>query len=231
MRSPAKGRFKVGMLFAVATLLAQPASAAQAPAVDRARMSLAVADYEHVYGDKGGLPIAPLLGWAVVERPWALAKWSGDGAASGFILLKYSGGQWNVEDVSATTPAHYKNAGGFYILVQDPGSTPPARTRRLIEHGVPASTAAKLVADLGAYGDRRDPWLGVPYFPAHYRPEYLALDYGKPGQPTLTAKEIARIREVLALVKPCQRAMVRYAFPENAPFVLFFQGQWHPCGP
>ncbi len=73
----------------------------------------------------------------------------------------------------------------------------------------------------------------VPYYPAHYRPQYLALDYGKPGQPTLTAKEVARIRKVLALVKPCQRAMVEYAFPENEDFILFFQtagGSPHPFG-
>ena len=58
---------------------------------------------------------------------------------------------------------------------------------------------------------------------------YLALDYDKPGQPTLTANEIAQIREALALVKPCQRRLVRYAFPawSNVRFILFFQDNPH----
>ncbi|MGC9991168.1 MAG: hypothetical protein ABSD52_02055 [Candidatus Cybelea sp.] len=42
---------------------------------------------------------------------------------------------------------------------------------------------------------------------------YMAADYSKPGQPTLTANEVAQIREVLALVKPCQVGLLRYAFP------------------
>lgn len=66
---------------------------------------------------------------------------------------------------------------------------------------------------------------------AHNRwPNYAAVDYDKPGHPTLTPDEVARIRSALARVKPCQRTLVRYAFPANASswhgwpsFVLFFQ--------
>jgi hypothetical protein len=163
-----------------------------------------------------------------------LAKWrSAEHSLSGVALLKYSGGQWNVEDVSTTAPVRYKNVNWHWVLVQDASSTTSARTQHLIEQGVPASTAAKVGADVAAFDGRPDPWMLVPYFPAHYRPQYLALDYGKPGQPTLTAKEVARIRKVLALVKPCQRAMVEFAFPENEDFILFFQsagGNPHPFG-
>lgn len=190
----------------LATLSAQSAYAAQASAADRARMSLAVSDYLHIYGDKSGLPRFPWLGWAVVERPWALAKWrSGVSAVYGVVLFKYSGSVWSVDDVSMTIPA---------------------QKQHLIEQGVPASTAGKLAADLAGFDGRRDPWMTAYASPVHYRPTYLALDYSKPGQPILTAKEVARIREVLALVKPCQRALVEYAFPENSdwlPFILFFE--------
>ena len=41
-------------------------------------------------------------------------------------------------------------------------------------------------------------------------PPHVALDYAKPGQPHLTARQVARIRQVLAEVKPCQRPLVRY---------------------
>lgn len=66
---------------------------------------------------------------------------------------------------------------------------------------------------------------------AHTRwPNYAAVDYDKPGHPTLTPEEVASIRSALARVKHCQRTLVRYAFPANASswhgrpsFVLFFQ--------
>jgi hypothetical protein len=56
-------------------------------------------------------------------------------------------------------------------------------------------------------------------------PEYAAVDYDKPGHPQLTPDEVASIRSALARVKPCQRTLVRYAFPDSAelPFVIFFQ--------
>ncbi len=55
-------------------------------------------------------------------------------------------------------------------------------------------------------------------------PEYSAVDYDKPGHPALTPSEKAGIRSTLARVKPCQRTLVRYAFPESRlPFVIFFQ--------
>lgn len=64
----------------------------------------------------------------------------------------------------------------------------------------------------------------APYFAGW--PNYLAKDYGRTGQPTLTAAEVTRIRNVLAVIKPCQRAFLRYAFPKNSdflPFVIFFE--------
>lgn len=61
-------------------------------------------------------------------------------------------------------------------------------------------------------------------------PNYAAVDYDKPGHPMLTPHEVASIRSALGRVKPCQRTLVRYAFPANASswhgwpsFVLFFQ--------
>ena len=57
-------------------------------------------------------------------------------------------------------------------------------------------------------------------------PTYLAAEYGKPGQPALTPRERALIRRTLAVIEPCQRALLRYAFPNNADpsthVVLFF---------
>jgi hypothetical protein len=57
-------------------------------------------------------------------------------------------------------------------------------------------------------------------------PSYLAKDYETRGHPTLTRRQTSMIRFALAKVKPCQRAFLRYAFPQNGsylPFVLFFQ--------
>jgi hypothetical protein len=55
-------------------------------------------------------------------------------------------------------------------------------------------------------------------------PSYLAKNYRVPQQhPALTAEEAARIRAMLARVKPCQRAFLRYAFPSNGGgMVMFF---------
>jgi hypothetical protein len=59
-------------------------------------------------------------------------------------------------------------------------------------------------------------------------PTYGALDYRTPGRhPALTQAEVAKIRNMLARVKPCQRKFLRYAFPDPAengdlPFVMFF---------
>jgi hypothetical protein len=46
-------------------------------------------------------------------------------------------------------------------------------------------------------------------------PSYLARDYDKPGHFKFTVKEEALVRKTLAIVKPCQRAFLRYAFPSN----------------
>jgi hypothetical protein len=65
----------------------------------------------------------------------------------------------------------------------------------------------------------------APIVPAAMRswPGFVAIDYGKPGQPNLSGADATRIRRVLARVKPCQRALVRYAFPGRwAQAVMFF---------
>jgi hypothetical protein len=58
-------------------------------------------------------------------------------------------------------------------------------------------------------------------------PSYLAKDYDKPGHPALTSRQVALIRKTLALVRPCQVAVLLYAFPENIVpnyrMVLFFR--------
>jgi hypothetical protein len=56
---------------------------------------------------------------------------------------------------------------------------------------------------------------------------YRAEDYRTFDKKTLTRSEVSLIRRTLSLVKPCQRPLLRFAFPANGgtnfPFVLFFQ--------
>jgi hypothetical protein len=74
-------------------------------------------------------------------------------------------------------------------------------------------------------------------------PTYRAADYRNPGAPKLTPAQAALIRKTLAIVKPCQRALLRYAFPDYSGYsgtpppdmrmVLFFGGYgahvlWQP---
>jgi hypothetical protein len=61
-------------------------------------------------------------------------------------------------------------------------------------------------------------------------PSYAAVDYGRPGHPSLTNQQAALIRKTLALLKPCQADLLRYAFPKGRvgptsqrEMVLFFQ--------
>lgn len=56
-------------------------------------------------------------------------------------------------------------------------------------------------------------------------PTFLAEDYREFSGRTLTPSEVALIRKTLALVKPCQRPLLRFAFPPNGDttFVLYFQ--------
>ena len=58
-------------------------------------------------------------------------------------------------------------------------------------------------------------------------PSFRAEDYRTFHKETLTRSEVSLIRKTLPLVKPCQRSLLRFAFPENAgtefPFVLFFR--------
>lgn len=66
------------------------------------------------------------------------------------------------------------------------------------------------------------------------RPRYAAAAFTKPGQPKLTPTEKAKIRWMMARIKPCQRALLAYAFDSNGPpsapnagedargFVMFF---------
>ena len=60
-------------------------------------------------------------------------------------------------------------------------------------------------------------------------PSYYAEDYRTFDKKTLTRNEVSLIRKTLSLVKPCQRRILRFAFPSNAvsefPLVLFFQEQ------
>lgn len=56
-------------------------------------------------------------------------------------------------------------------------------------------------------------------------PNYVALDYNELGHhPVLTPEQVARIQQVLARVKPCQRPLVRYAIDryEKDGIALFF---------
>jgi hypothetical protein len=55
-------------------------------------------------------------------------------------------------------------------------------------------------------------------------PSYWAQLYQDPGHPTLTRSQVALIRKTLVLLKPCQIAQLRYAFPRDSglDFVLYF---------
>jgi hypothetical protein len=66
---------------------------------------------------------------------------------------------------------------------------------------------------------------GVTPSPSPTWPSYRATDYGKPGQPSLTATQVARIRFILSQVKLCQRPLLRYAFPRDhyKSLVVFFE--------
>lgn len=57
-------------------------------------------------------------------------------------------------------------------------------------------------------------------------PSFPAQDYRTSSGHSLRNSDVALIRKTLALIKPCQRAILRYAFPSNPEvvrFVLFFQ--------
>ena len=58
-------------------------------------------------------------------------------------------------------------------------------------------------------------------------PSFSAEDY-RTFHGKLDRSEVALIRKTLSLVKPCQRSLVRFAFPSDGgtdfPFVVFFQG-------
>ena len=46
---------------------------------------------------------------------------------------------------------------------------------------------------------------------------FPALDYKQPGQPELTASEVALIHKAFALVKPCQQQWLKYSFDNADP--------------
>jgi hypothetical protein len=49
-----------------------------------------------------------------------------------------------------------------------------------------------------------------------------ATTYDKPHHPTMTAGDAAKIRRVLAEVKPCQRALLRYIFTDGPGTVALY---------
>jgi hypothetical protein len=55
-------------------------------------------------------------------------------------------------------------------------------------------------------------------------PTYVAEDYAKPGQPSLTFAQTSAILETLDRVKPCQRSLVRYVVSGQGvrDLLLFF---------
>jgi hypothetical protein len=59
-------------------------------------------------------------------------------------------------------------------------------------------------------------------------PSFVAEDYRRFRKINLSNSELALIHKTLALVKQCQRAFLRFAFPSDGgtefPFALFFQG-------
>jgi hypothetical protein len=53
---------------------------------------------------------------------------------------------------------------------------------------------------------------------------HVAMDYDKPGHPSLTESERSTIQYTLAAVEPCQRPLVRYAFGGDTGILMFFDG-------
>jgi hypothetical protein len=51
-------------------------------------------------------------------------------------------------------------------------------------------------------------------------PPYVAMEYDKPGHPSMTPEQMRTIREMLAKVKPCQRPLLRYVLDDEV--TLFF---------
>ena len=58
--------------------------------------------------------------------------------------------------------------------------------------------------------------------PAHAWPNYAAQAYRSFHKRPLTPGQASVIRKTLTLVKPCQRPFLRFAFPSNGQFVVFF---------
>lgn len=57
-------------------------------------------------------------------------------------------------------------------------------------------------------------------------PNYIAIDYNVSGHhPPLTPAQMARIQQILARVKPCQRPLVRYAFVPHDRAIPFLVGE------
>ena len=52
---------------------------------------------------------------------------------------------------------------------------------------------------------------------------YAVLDYGKLGQPRLTAREVAQMRGDLHEVRGCQRRLLRYAVVDDGTMVMFLK--------
>jgi hypothetical protein len=71
-----------------------------------------------------------------------------------------------------------------------------------------------------------------PPSPTPTWPSFSAKDYRSFHKRTLTRGEVSLIRKTLALVKPCQRPLLRFAFPSDGgpdfPFVLFFSDKFWP---
>jgi hypothetical protein len=94
----------------------------------------------------------------------------------------------------------------------------------LLSSGRPICLAAALCCAVGCAGPRSrsgaspglsatlvTPTAAVPWG------RFLALDYKQPGQPKLTASEVALIHKALELVKPCQQQRLKYSFDNADP--------------
>lgn len=91
-------------------------------------------------------------------------------------------------------------------------------------------------------GDREGNQVGAAQFRAFHPasapapwPSYAVVDYQRAGHPNLSGDELSQLRAVLARVRPCQRALLRYAFPKNAwstasSFLIYFDGPGYSTG-
>jgi hypothetical protein len=109
--------------------------------------------------------------------------------------------------------------------------------------GAPLAFGLLLLVSCVAMRDNREgSEVGPAQFRAFHRapppapwPSYAVVDYQRAGHPKLSADELSQLRAALERVRPCQRALLRYAFPSKtwstaSSFVIYFDDPGYSTG-